>query len=104
MIPPPPIPPGRFEKSVAGDTSVYFTGTSDSYGVVAYDARLTKAVTDQALTVEAWIRPEQGEDFSRAQTIASLGDLGWGLQIMCPAGAGKYFPFTTFRRLNACTD
>ena len=102
--PPPPIPPGRFEKSVAGDTSVYFTGTSDSYGVVAYDARLTKAVTDQALTVEAWIRPEQGEDFSRAQTIASLGDLGWGLQIMCPAGAGKYFPFTTFRRLNACTD
>jgi hypothetical protein len=66
---------------------VYFDGAG-AFGVVAHSARLKDAVVNQALTVEAWIRPEEGEGFSRAQTIVALGELGWGVQLMCPEGAG----------------
>jgi hypothetical protein len=37
--------------------------------------------------IEAWIKPAAGE-FARTQTIAMLGYLGWGVQLMCPRGAG----------------
>ena len=40
------------------------------------------------MTIEAWIKPEGGDEFARLQTIAMLGDLGWGVQLMCPEGAG----------------
>ena len=40
------------------------------------------------MTIEAWIKPESGDEFARLQTIAMLGDLGWGVQLMCPEGAG----------------
>jgi hypothetical protein len=66
---------------------VYFDGAG-AFGVVAHSARLKRAVLDQALTVEAWVRPEESEGFSRAQSIAALGELGWGVQLMCPEGAG----------------
>ena len=36
--------------------------------------------------IEAWINPQVGE--ARAQTIIMLGYLGWGVQLMCPEGAG----------------
>jgi hypothetical protein len=87
-VPPPvsPPPPGRFQEQ-AGDAAVYFDGAG-AFGVVAHSARLKDAVVNQALTVEAWIRPEEGEGFSRAQTIVALGELGWGVQLMCPEGAG----------------
>ena len=96
--PPPPSPPafppappkarGKYEPRVdEGNTAVYFDGAK-SFGRIGNDASLLSTANSQTMTIEAWIKPESGDEFARLQTIAMLGDLGWGVQLMCPEGAG----------------
>ena len=62
-----------------------------SWGHIKHHPRLVSFTnaTKKTLTVEVWIKPDGGdEDFARLQTIAMLGHMGWGLQLMCPKGAG----------------
>jgi hypothetical protein len=41
---------------------------------------------DDFLTFTAWIKPDEGVS---GQTIAMLGEWGWGVLLMCPGGSGK---------------
>ena len=86
---PPPKPRGMYEpRENEGNTAIYFDGSA-SYGEIHSTPRLTSFASTQALTVEAWIKPDtSGDEFARLQTIAMLGNLGWGVQLMCPHGSG----------------
>jgi hypothetical protein len=115
-LPPPPKPPlpmapttpcrsddciatrNRFDiSSSEGNTAVHFGRNAfehdgvGSFGVIKHSPRLISFVnaTKKSLSVEAWIKPDvDGEEIARLQTIAMLGHMGWGLQLMCPLGAG----------------
>ena len=77
--PPPPSPPPQ-----QGPSSLYFNGR-DTYVKVDRSEYGDSLTPHGAVTFEAWIRPDTEV---RAQTIAMLGDLGWGVMLMCGKGQG----------------
>ena len=79
---PPPSPP--FPPPQQGPSSLYFNGR-DTYIKVDRSDYGDGLTPHGAITFEAWIRPDMEV---RAQTIAMLGDLGWGVMLMCGKGQG----------------
>ena len=79
---PPPSPP--FPPLQQGPSSLYFNGR-DTYVKVDRSDYGDSLTPHGAITFEAWIRPDMEV---RAQTIAMLGDLGWGVMLMCGKGQG----------------
>ena len=65
-----------------GPASAYFDGTSffETEGFFSEFA-------SQSLTFEAWIKPGR---VVRSQTLAALGDAGWGVMLVCEGGTDGF--------------
>ena len=63
---------------------MYFDGASTTVRVNR-TADFDDALQTEELTFEAWIRPDEE---IRAQAVAMLGDLGWGVMLMCNPSDG----------------
>jgi hypothetical protein len=79
-----------FGGSPIGSTAIYFNG-HDQYIETPYNASLAP---NDTITVEAWVKPD-GPDYVM-QPIVALGDMGWGVHLMC-AGGGEFGNETDWR-------
>ena len=83
-------PRPAFGEPPFGSTAFYFNG-HDQYIETPYNASLAP---NDVITVEAWVKPD-GPDYVM-QPIVALGDMGWGVHLMC-AGGGEFGNETDWR-------